>query len=105
MALSNLSTRYPGRADPPSTEYPQGRARNATGPTEADGTRPEQAIFNDYQGFFSAALASAGISANGTIDTAVSSQLFDAVSAPIVAEVNSLGSVALFGRTIKTAPI
>src|SRR5690625_1679744 len=79
MAI-NLDERYPGRANGKTLSYPQGSFKNRTSPTSKDGTYLEQDWANDWAGFFQRMMAVAGISPNGVVDTAESSQYFDALS-------------------------
>lgn len=79
MAI-NLDERYPGRANPKSLSYPQGSFKNRTSPTSKDGTYLEQDWANDWAGFFQRMMVVSGISPNGAVDTAESSQYFDALS-------------------------
>lgn len=83
MALDNLSLIYPGQANPPSADYPQGSARNVSAPDSLDGTPWEQQIINDQLGFFQALLAAGGVTPNGTPDTAQNSQYLEALRAAL----------------------
>lgn len=78
MAL-NLQTKYPGRFDPVSADYPQGKFKNRSSPTAQDGSYMERDWLNDWNAFFGALLANAGVSPNGNVDTAQSSQMYDAL--------------------------
>lgn len=78
MALKR-NERYPGRFDNPSTEHPQGAFKNRSAPNAKDGTYLERDWANDWDGFFAALLKNAGMTANGSIDTALSSQYFSAL--------------------------
>lgn len=78
MALI-LPTRYAGRANPISVDYPQGSFKNKTAPGATDGTLLEQDWANDIQGFLQSLLATAGITANNTVDKVGASQYFDAL--------------------------
>jgi hypothetical protein len=78
MALKR-NERYPGRFDNPSTEHPQGAFKNRSAPNAKDGTYLERDWANDWDGFFAALLKNAGVTANGSVDTALSSQYFDAL--------------------------
>jgi len=71
--------RYPGRFDNPSTAHPQGAFKNRTSPTSQDGSYLEADWANDWDGFFSALLSNAGLSANGNVDSATASQYFTAL--------------------------
>jgi len=77
MAI-NLDERYPGRANPKTLDYPQGSFKNRTSPTSKDGTYLEQDWANDQLAFFQSLLKEAGVTANGHVDTVLSSQYFDA---------------------------
>ncbi|QXV72926.1 hypothetical protein [Edwardsiella phage PVN06] len=78
MALI-LPNRYPGRAGQVSVDYPQGTFKNRSAPNVEDGTYMEQDWLNDMYGFFGAILKAANVSPNGTVDTATSSQFYDAL--------------------------
>lgn len=80
MAL-NLPNKYPGRFDATSTDYPQGKFKNRTSPTAQDGSYLERDWLNDWGGFFGALLSNAGVTPNGNVDTAQSSQFYDAMMA------------------------
>lgn len=74
-----LYERYPGRFSPATSAYPQGAFKNRTAPGAKDGSYLEQDWANDKEGFFGSLLRAAGITANGTPDTALASQYFDAL--------------------------
>lgn len=78
MAL-DLQNKYPGRFDPKSADYPQGKFKNRSSPTAQDGSYMERDWLNDWNGFFGALLSRAGMTPNGNVDTAQSSQLYDAL--------------------------
>lgn len=77
----NISTRYGGRANAPSLDYPTGSFKNKTAPDAVDGTPLEKDWANDLLGARDAILAAAGLTANGTADTAQASQLLAALQA------------------------
>lgn len=77
----NISTRYGGRANAPSLDYPTGSFKNKTAPAAVDGTPLEKDWANDLLGARDAILAAAGLTANGTADTAQASQLLAALQA------------------------
>lgn len=79
MALKR-NERYPGRFANPSSTHPQGAFKNRTSPTSQDGSYLEADWANDWSGFFEALLTNAGMTANGNVDTATSSQYYDALS-------------------------
>lgn len=80
MAIDR-SVRYPGRFDTPTTARPQGAFKNRAAPGAKDGSYLERDWANDWDGFFGSLLRSAGMTANGTPDTALESQYFDAMRA------------------------
>ena len=79
MALIRYN-QYPGRWASPTTEYPQGAFKNKSGPQAKDGSYAEAAWLNDWDGFFGRLLTQAGMTANGTVDNAQSSQYYDALA-------------------------
>lgn len=97
MALK-LNERYPGRFNNPTTSYPQGSFKNRTAPTAQDGSYLEQDWMNDIMGFLGRLITVSGVTLNGNVDTALSSQYYDAMSAIFA----RLASPALTG--IPTAP-
>lgn len=96
MAIDRNS-RYPGRFDAPTTARPQGAFKNRSAPNAKDGSYLERDWANDWDGFFGSLLRSAGMTANGTPDTALSSQYFDALRyiLPSQATETALGISAL----------
>ena len=94
MALKR-NERYPGRFENPTTAQPQGAFKNRTSPTAEDGSYFEADWANDMRGVFGAILSNAGVSPNGSVDTASSSQVYDALKTlfPLAAGfTGSLGS-------------
>ena len=79
MALIRYN-RYPGRFASATSSYPQGAFKNKSGPGAKDGSYAEADWLNDWAGFFGRLLIQAGISANGTVDSAQSSQYYDALA-------------------------
>lgn len=86
-----LDTRYSGRFTAASTDYPQGSFKNRTTETSQDGSYFEKDWANDELGFRSAILNAVGATANGDVDTAASSQVFDALMQII--RTNAIGVV------------
>lgn len=86
MAIK-LAERYPTRASDPSLDYPTGSFKNKSAPGAVDGTPLEKDWANDILGFRDALLDAAAIVADGNIDTAQSSQTFDALTAYIAAAI------------------
>ncbi|MGL4680817.1 MAG: hypothetical protein ACRCWC_15740 [Plesiomonas shigelloides] len=78
MAI-DFTAKYPGRFDPVSALYPQGKFKNRSAPNTEDGSYMERDWLNDWNGFFGALLKNANITPNGTVDTATTSQLYDAL--------------------------
>ena len=79
MALLRYN-RYPGYWLSPTTSYPQGAFKNKSSDNADDGSYAEADWLNDWDGFFGRLLTQAGISANGTVDSAQSSQYYDALA-------------------------
>lgn len=73
------SAKYPSQTAVDLTNYPQGKARNVTASGDGTGTPFEKDWVNDWFGFQQAAALAAGITPSGVPDTAVSSQLLDAI--------------------------
>lgn len=92
-----LSDLYPDRVNAPSEEYPRGSFKNRTSPNSDDGTYLEERWKNDERAFQEAILKNAGVVPNGQIDTAVSSQVYDALIS-IVSNMISTGSATLYGK-------
>lgn len=88
MAI-NPESRYPGKINPASTDYPYGAARNITLPGDGTGTPWEAAIVNDLFGFQQALLARAGVTPSGDPDTAVTSQYLTALSALVMSRIRT----------------
>lgn len=82
MALQR-DVRYPGRWTAANSAHPQGAFKNRTAPGSLDGSYIEQDWANDWDGFFARLMTIAGMTANGTIDTATSSQYYDALLAAV----------------------
>ncbi|MGL5729139.1 MAG: gp53-like domain-containing protein [Plesiomonas sp.] len=83
MAI-DFTAKYPGRFDPVSALYPQGKFKNRSAPNTEDGSYMERDWLNDWNGFFGALLKNANVTPNGTVDTAAASQLYDALIGGIV---------------------
>lgn len=75
----NKSTRYPGRWAAANSNYPLGVPKNRTSATSNDGSYFEKDWISDYEAFFGAVMTDAGDAPNGTVDTAQSSQLYQAM--------------------------
>ena len=86
-----LSDRYPGRVNAASSDYPRGSFKNRTAPEAADGTYLEQDWKNDERAFQEALLYHAGITPNGNIDTALSSQSYDALMQLMTSNISTAG--------------
>lgn len=82
MALE-LDSRYPGRFSPGDANYPQGSFKNRSAPGALDGSYLERDWANDKEGFFQRLMLVAGIAPNGSVDTALSSQYYNALLAVI----------------------
>lgn len=78
MAI-DFFNRYPQNSGAKTAEYPFGSFRNETAPDAKDGTTLEQDWSNDWQAFFGKLLVEASMTPNGTVDTVVMSQYYDAL--------------------------
>lgn len=85
-----LNERYPGRYNNPSADYPQGSFKNRTTPTAKDGSYLERDWANDKEGFFQRLISQAGITPNGLVDTAQSSQYYTALTSIIAAAISAI---------------
>lgn len=77
--MLKIYQRYAPNALAPTTAYPLGSIKNDSTPGADDGTPLEKDWGNNVEGFHQALMTSAGLTANGTPDTAVASQLLDAL--------------------------
>lgn len=76
--------------DPVSADYPNGEYRDDTVTGDKTGTPLVASTFNDIQGFTDALLADAGITPNGTPDTALSSDRLRAIRKTTVRTLSSI---------------
>lgn len=98
MALKR-NERYPGRYSNPTTDHPQGAFKNRTAPSAQDGSYLEQDWTNDWDGFFGRLLTVAGITPNGDVDTALSSQYYDALKSLFLSRADPFGDIKADGAT------
>lgn len=91
MALKR-DVRYPGRWTAASSAHPQGAFKNRSAPGSLDGSYIEQDWANDWDGFMSSLLSSAGIVANGAVDAVGASQYFDALTVLLNRSAGTTGS-------------
>lgn len=101
MALKRNET-YPGRFSNPTDDHPQGAFKNRSAPGAQDGSYLEQRWANDWDGFFGRLLTLAEISPNGNVDTASSSQYYDALKSLFLQRTNPFGDIKSDG-TVQTA--
>lgn len=87
-------TRYSGKIDPATSEYPYGSARNITVPGDGTGTPWEAALVNDLFGFQQALLSEASITPSGDPDEVGASQYLAAVQRVSKLEANALADIA-----------
>lgn len=105
MALDR-ATRYPGRWEAPSADYPMGKFKNYTDENTPDGSYIERDWANDWDGYFGAVMRGAGATPNGQVDTAQASQYFDAAQQVFNAKatiVTGTGVTAKLGSFVFTA--
>lgn len=100
MALI-LSNRYPGQADPPSPEYPQGAFKNKSAPGALDGTPFEKDVFNDIIGLLQSLISAASFTPNDQVDRVGASQYFDALLKLISDRAGRPGEVCFY---LKNSP-
>lgn len=104
MALDR-AVRYPGRWETPSVDYPMGKFKNYTDENTPDGSYIERDWANDWDGYFGAVMSQSGQVPNGNVDTAQSSQYFDAAQQVFNAKatlINSSGVTAKLGSFVFT---
>lgn len=101
MALKRNET-YPGRFSNPTDDHPQGAFKNRSAPGAQDGSYLEQQWANDWDGFFGRLLTLAEISPNGNVDTASSSQYYDALKSLFLQRTDPFGDIKSDG-TVQTA--
>ena len=77
--MLDLEARFSPRIIPASTEYPYGELKPNTSTGSNDGTPVTAALGNDLEGFKQAAITRANIDPSGSPDTAVNSQLLNAL--------------------------
>lgn len=92
-----LNVRYPDRVYAPSDDYPRGSFKNRSSPNSDDGTYLEEDWKNDERAFPEAILKNAGVTPNGNVDTANSSQVYDALMS-IISNMISTGAATLYGK-------
>lgn len=101
MALKRNET-YPGRFSNPTDDHPQGAFKNRSAPGAQDGSYLEQQWANDWDGFFGRLLTLAGVTPNGNVDTASSSQYYDALKSLFLQRTDPFGDIKSDG-TVPTA--
>ena len=77
--MLKIYQRYAPAAVAPTTDYPLGSIKNDSVPGADDGTPLEKDWGNNVEGFHQALMVEAALTASGTPDTAVASQLLEAV--------------------------
>ena len=101
MALKRNET-YPGRFSNPTDDHPQGAFKNRSAPGAQDGSYLEQQWANDWDGFFGRLLTLAGVTPNGEVDTASSSQYYDALKSLFLQRTDPFADIKADG-TVNTA--
>jgi len=77
--MKNLYTAFPGRSTAPDANYPYGSAKNVVSAGDGTGTPWTKSIVDDIYGFFSRGMALAGLTPTNNSDTALVSQIHDAI--------------------------
>jgi hypothetical protein len=72
-----------GRITPPDANYPYASAKDDSTGTTGDGTPIKSPLLNDSYGFFQAALVAAGIVPSGNAETALESQILQALQGAV----------------------
>jgi hypothetical protein len=75
----NPNASYPTKTAAPTADYPYGAARNITTPGDLTGTPLDEAWLNDWYGFQAAAIDGLSGTPSGSSDTALVSQVWDAI--------------------------
>nr|DAN87518.1 MAG TPA: tail fiber protein [Caudoviricetes sp.] len=101
MALKRNET-YPGRFSNPTDDHPQGAFKNRSAPGAQDGSYLEQQWVNDWDGFFGRLLTLAGVTPNGNVDTASTSQYYDALKSLFLQRANPFADIKSDG-SVQTA--
>lgn len=96
MALKRNET-YPGRFSNPTSDHPQGAFKNRSAPGAQDGSFCEQQWANDWDGFFGRLLTVAGIAPDGNVDTASTSQYYDALKSLFLQRANPFADIKVDG--------
>jgi hypothetical protein len=88
--MLDFTTEFPaGNITPADANYPTGSAKDVSAQGAGDGTPRSARLVNDSLGFALAALAAAGFEPNGSPDTALASQVLQALG------VNSMTPTAI----------
>ena len=90
--MLRIYQRYAPAAVAPTTDYPLGSIKNNSVPGADDGTPLEKDWGNNVEGFHQALMAEAALTASGSPDTAVASQLLEAVKIVAAKMVYPVGS-------------
>ena len=90
--MLRIYQRYAPAATAPTTDYPLGSIKNNSVPGADDGTPLEKDWGNNIEGFHQALMTEAALTANGTADTAIASQLLEAVKIVAAKMVYPVGS-------------
>jgi len=77
--MLNYASKYPTQITTPDANYPLGGAQNVTSPGDGTGTPWDEDLINDIIGFFQALITETGITVSGNAETAVASDLWDAL--------------------------
>ncbi len=77
--MLDIDATYPGQTAGTNANYPSGEARNVTVSGDGLGTPWEAQLLNDFLGFREKVIADAGVSISGSPDTAIASDVLDAL--------------------------
>lgn len=89
--MININTQYTPNANPADANYPAGSCKNDTVAGDGSGTPFDNVLFNDLHGALQALVSAAGIAVSGNAETAIASDVLDAIQ--------SLPTVGVTGHT------
>ncbi len=93
--MKNMATTFPTQTVAPDADYPYGGAQNVATPGDGIGTPWERGFVNDHFGLYAALVDAAGITPSNNSETALVSQLFDAmrIAVSVYKNVKAFGAI------------
>lgn len=101
--MLNIETTFPSQSTGANASYPFGSAQNVSTPGDASGTPFTKILLDDWLGFQQASMAEAGLTPSNTPDTALNSQLLDALK--IIVGVENVNRTITILATDNTAAL